>query len=312
MSSPRSTQVKSGLSPDLIGASLPRDEWTWTERDCRIYALGIGAGSHDPLDELEYTTENSHGRAQKVYPTLGVLAGTRVGIRGLVDMLGDAVDVRQMLHGGQHLTQHRPLPLQASVVTTGKISAMWDKGNATVIETVTDTADVETGELYCTSTQSLFFRGVGGWGGERGPAPMETPSNVARDADERLVVPTRPDQTLLYRLSGDENPLHSDPVAAKAAGFDRPIMHGLCVYGVVGRVLLNTCSGADHRLFRELSARFRRPAMPGDDLVISVWRDVQPGRFDFEVSRPDGERLLSRGRYVISSSVISSSVSTIS
>ena len=290
ISAPRTITLNAGLA----GTELSAVASQWTERDCRIYALGIGAGQTDPMTELEYTTENSQGHPQQVYPTFGVIPGGRVGVRGLLNLLGDAVDVGRMLHGEQRLVLHRPLPPAASVITTGRINAIWDKGNATVIETVTATADATTGEPYCTTTQSLFFRGIGGWGGERGPAAVTT--TPGRAADDRFVVQTRRDQPLLYRLSGDSNPLHSDPLAAASAGFDRPILHGLCVFGIVGRTLLTAYGAADPRRFGELAARFRRPTMPGDTLVISVWNNGPTG-FEFVVERDGGEQVLSGGRF---------------
>lgn len=162
--------ARATLTPDLVGIPLAPIESSWTSLDCVLYALAIGAGQADSSCELEYTTDNTADHPQKVYPTFGVLSGARCGIIGLLSLLGDAVDVSQMLHGSQRTEQVRPLPTAATVVTRGRVTAAWDKQTATVVETQTETSDMATGEVYCRSTQSLFFRGVGGWGGERGPS----------------------------------------------------------------------------------------------------------------------------------------------
>ena len=280
------------LSRDLLGTPLKPGTMRWTARDCALYALGIGAGQADPLRELEFTT----GRGQVVYPTFGVVPGGVVGVGHLLELLGDAVDASTVLHGEQTCEQLEPLPTQADVVITGRISAIWDKGSSTVIETTTDTSDGDSGIAYCRTTASLFFRGVGGWGGERGPA------GAARGAPERapdrvLAVGTRPDQALLYRLSGDTNPLHVDPDAAARAGFERPILHGLCVYGVVGRVLLSEYAAADPRRFGSLKGRFSRPTWPGDTLTIESWHE--PDGVLFQVRNQRGDTVMTNGSFTV-------------
>lgn len=283
------------ITSELVGARLEPVRTSWNSRDCALYALGIGAGQQDPLRELEFTTDTMPHRRQVVYPTFGVLAGAKGGVEGLLDLLGDAVDIRQMLHGEQKCEQLRPLPADATVVVSTQISAVWDKGSATVIDTVSDVADAESGEFYCRSTQAMFFRGVGGWGGERGPSsgPASTPE---RGPDWVLTAPTRHDQALLYRLSGDHNPLHLDPDVAKEAGFPRPILHGMCTYGIVGRTLLAGYADADPGRFVSLSARFSSPAVPGDTLAIETWQNG--GEISFSVKRDTGDVLLSNGSFV--------------
>lgn len=283
------------ISSELIGVKLEPASASWSSHDCALYALGIGAGQQDPLHELEFTTDTTPYRQQVVFPTFGVLAGTKGGVQGLLNFLGDAVDTRKMLHGEQKCEQLSPLPTEATVVITAQISAVWDKGSATVIETVSEVIDANSGELYCRSTQAMFFRGVGGWGGERGPS--STPATApAREPDRVLSASTRPDQALLYRLCGDDNPLHLDPDVAKDAGFPRPILHGLCTYGVVGRTLLSAYAGSDPRRFISLSARSSSPTMPGDILAIETWEDG--GEIAFSVKRGNGDVLMSNGIFV--------------
>ncbi|WP_319449799.1 MULTISPECIES: MaoC/PaaZ C-terminal domain-containing protein [unclassified Mycobacterium] len=286
------------LDPNLVGLELSPQASTWTKRDCALYALGIGAGHDDPAGELDFTTDGSGGRSQRVYPTFGVLAGTAAGVGELIAALGDAVDFTQMLHGEQRLDQLATLPADAAVTAKSQISAIWDKSSATVVETTSDVADADTGEVYCRSTQSMFFRGVGGWGGERGPStPKWSPPPA--DPDRVFTARTRADQALLYRLSGDHNPLHVDPEVAKAAGFDRPILHGLCVYGIAGRLLLAGYCDADPSRFKSLSGRFSATTVPGDTLTVDTWQS-SPGIVDFCVKNDSGAVLFSQGRFEFS------------
>jgi acyl dehydratase len=283
------------LDQNLVGARLKPVASSWDGRDCALYALGIGAGQQDPAFELEFTTDGSRGRPQLVYPTFGVIHGGNAGVPPLLEALGDAVDVTTMLHGEQKLTQLEALPAQANVISKARVSAAWDKGTATVIETVTETRDAKSDKPYFQSTQSLFFRGVGGWGGQRGPtSPKWSPPEG--HPTHTLTASSRADQALLYRLSGDTNPLHVDPDVAKAAGFARPILHGLCAYGIVGRVLLNAFAGADPTRFISLEVRFSAPAMPGDTMTIRAWL-VNPGAVEFQTINATGQAVHTGGRF---------------
>ncbi|WP_416975054.1 MaoC/PaaZ C-terminal domain-containing protein [Streptomyces sp. 4F14] len=279
------------INDDLVGLEKTA-EGSWTDRDTRLYAVAVGAGGEDPGRELQFTTENTKGVTQRVLPTFGVIEGCRVGV-GLVTEI-DGVDLSRMLHGTQEVEQHRLLPTAAEVITSGKVTAVWDKGKAAVIETEAVTADAVTGQAYVTCRQSLFFRGYGGWGGGRGPSGRTPPPEDK--PDRTLHASTRTDQALLYRLTGDVNPLHSDPGYARAAGFSRPILHGLCGYGIVGRLLLNEFADGDTAAFASLSGRFSAPAYPGDDLVVSVWGTGR--EHPFVVDNQRGERVLSDGLFV--------------
>ncbi|GHB83014.1 3-alpha,7-alpha,12-alpha-trihydroxy-5-beta-cholest-24-enoyl-CoA hydratase [Streptomyces umbrinus] len=281
------------INDEIAGRRLPAATGSWTGRDTRLYALAVGAGGADPGRELQFTTDNTAGVTQRVLPTFGVIEGCRVGVGGLLHEI-DGVDLSRMLHGTQQVEQHRELPTDAEVITSGRVSAVWDKGKAAVIETEAVTADAESGEPYVTSRQSLYFRGYGGWGGERGPS-SRSPTPEAK-LDRTLEATTRLDQALLYRLTGDTNPLHSDPAYARAAGFPQPILHGLCVYGIVGRLLLNEFADGDPAAFRSLRGRFSAPTYPGDDLVVSV--SSRGPEHPFVVDNQRGERILSDGLLV--------------
>jgi acyl dehydratase len=176
-----------------------------------------------------------------------------------------------MLHGEQSITLHKPLPVEATVSSVVSIAAIWDKVKAAVVEVETVATDTADGLPMFTTRSKLFFRGEGGWGGDPGPkATLTMPDRVA---DEVVHAQTRTDQALLYRLNGDRNPLHSDPTFAATAGFDKPILHGLCTYGITGRLLLHAVCDGDPTRFGGMDARFSSPVMPGERLDVSIWRD---------------------------------------
>jgi acyl dehydratase len=173
-----------------------------------------------------------------------------------------------LVHGQQSVTLHRPVPVEGTATLQSEISAMYDKEKAAVVLTTTNA--VLDGEPLYTNTASVFIRGEGGWGGDRGPSgPRNVPPD--REPDRRVTYETSPNQALLYRLSGDRNPLHSDPAFAAMGGFDRPILHGLCSYGFTGRALLHTFCGSDPSRFHHIEGRFTSPVMPGEALTVNMW-----------------------------------------
>jgi acyl dehydratase len=238
----------------------------WALRDALLYALGVGAGA----DELDFATE----RARKVFPTFALALdyGTApVAAAGLINPL-------RMLHGSQCLELFGALPLQGRVLCQGRIRGIYDKGSGAVIETETESRDAETGELRFRTRAELFLRGEGGFGGERGPrAPQHAPP--PRAPDHEITYATRPDQALLYRLSGDMNLLHSDPDFARRAGFERPILHGLCSFGFSGRALLHALCGSDPARLHAVQGRFARPVYPGESLTVQIWREDESAVF---------------------------------
>jgi acyl dehydratase len=280
------------INLDAVGTVSPPVERSWSSRDCLLYALGVGAGSLDAVGfELEYTTENSVDRAQRVLPTFAAVLGGGGPARATLG----SFDLAMIVHGEQSIELFSPIPVDGSIRTTSEVTGIYDKGSGALVVSESRSVDAHTGEPRFSTATSLFVRGEGGFGGERGPSSSAR-SAPAGPPDEVVTYATRPDQALLYRLSGDRNPLHSDPVFAKRAGFDRPILHGLCTYGFTGRALLHTVCGSDPTRFRSMAARFSRPTYPGDTLSVSVWNDAEGVRFRTDNQR--GETVIDAGRFV--------------
>ncbi|MFB7437856.1 MaoC/PaaZ C-terminal domain-containing protein [Streptomyces mirabilis] len=248
-------------------AAEPRSgEITWDRKDVQLYHLGLGAGvpATDP-DELRYTLESK----LHVLPSFATVAGAgSPGVISGLSMPGVDVDLARVLHGGQTIELHRPIPVEGKALATGRIAAVYDKGKAAVLVMRTEVADAE-GPLWTNDAQ-IFVRGEGGWGGDRGPSTrLEEPTGAPDRTVERQV---REEQALLYRLSGDWNPLHADPEFAKLAGFDRPILHGLCTYGMTLKAVVDTLLGGDVARVRSHTTRFAGVVYPGETLRIRMWR----------------------------------------
>jgi acyl dehydratase len=280
------------INLDAVGVASAPVERSWSSTDCLVYALGVGAGSLDPIEvELEFTTENSLDRPQRVLPTFAAVAGGGGPPRA---SLG-SFDPAMLVHGEQGIELFGPIPPDGSVRTTSVVTDIYDKGSGAVVVSESTSVDVHSGEPRFAATTSLFIRGEGGFGGDRGPSSGAAPW-PDREPDHVVTYASRPDQALLYRLSGDRNPLHSDPAFATRAGFDRPILHGLCTYGFTGRALLHTVCGSDPARFRFMAGRFSRPTLPGDTLTISMWADGASVRFRTDNQR--GETVIDAGLFV--------------
>jgi len=276
------------LDHSLVGVPGEPRERSWTSADALLYAIGVGAGLGDPLRELEFTTENCEGIEQKVLPTYGVLLAQAPTGRSLGDF-----DRAMLVHAEQYVELHRPLPVKGTVRTSATVTGIYDKGSGALVETEGIAVDPATGEPMITIRSSTFIRGEGGFGGDRGTSePWQLPG---RDPDHRVVEQTRPEQALLYRLSGDRNPLHVDPKFAARGGFSRPILHGLCTYGFTGRVLLHELCGGDPARFVSMGGRFSAPVLPGESLVVSIWRG-DDGAASFQTAKEDGTVVIDRGR----------------
>lgn len=273
------------LDPKSVGAKGKPARRSWTSKDALLYAVGVGAGTK----ELQFTTENTKDTPQRVLPTMAVVLGGG-GIP--FDKVG-TFNPALMVHGTEGIELYDEIPPDGEIESIGEITGIWDKGKAAVAEFESTATLVATGKPLFKVKMSMFCRGAGDFGGERGPSPtFELPT---RKPDHEVVYTTREDQALTYRLSGDRNPLHSDPAFAKMGGFDRPILHGLCTYGFTGRALLHTLCGSDPTRFKAMDGRFSKPVMPGDALTIQMWVDGKTALF---VTRnQNGDIVLDQGEF---------------
>src|SRR5215469_16420801 len=283
-----------GLDHSLVGVPGEPQLRSWDSKDALLYAVGVGAGLGDPLQELEFTTENCEGIEQKVLPTFAVLVAQAHTGRSLGDF-----NRAMLVHAEQHFELHRPLPVAGTIRTTSTVTGIYDKGSGALVVTENMAVDAATGEPLVTSTSGTFIRGEGGFDGPRGTdPPWELPD---RAPDHQVIRETRPEQALVYRLSGDRNPLHVDPKFAARGGFSQPILHGLCTYGVTGRALLQVLCHGDPARFGSMSGRFSRPVLPGESLTVSVWLQGDGAtapfkRALFRTTRADGTVVVDRGR----------------
>lgn len=262
------------LDMNAIGREAGPAEVSWTSRDAMLYAIGVGAGQDDALAELGFTTENTEGVSLRMLPTYAVVIVQNAAAAR--PAFGD-IDRTKLVHAEQGFVLHRPLPVEGRARVTGKVTAIQDKGSGALVSMESVAVDAASGEPLATTTSSVFIRGEGGFGGERGAS---VPSRIPERApDFERVVATRADQALLYRLSGDRNPLHSDPAFASRGGFARPILHGMCTYGITGRILLNQFCGGDPARLRSMQGRFTRPVLPGDTLTVQAWKEADGIRF---------------------------------
>lgn len=255
---------------------------SWELKDVLLYALAVGAG---PDGELDFLWE---GRGPKVLPTFAVAQS----LKALPGLFQTKFNPLKVLHLAQSTRQERELPSQATVTMTGRVSNVWDRGVAAILEIEAVGTDV-SGPLFSTRT-ALLVRGEGRFGGERDPA---TPQNRPLDRSPDLVVSQATDcrQAALYRLCGDLNPLHIDPVVAAYAGFERPILHGLCTFGYVGRAVLRELCDGDPARFISLEGRFANPIYPGDDITTRIWLESEVSAIVQSV-RGDGRTVLSQSR----------------
>jgi acyl dehydratase len=273
------------IKPDAVGTKGLPSRRTWTSKDALLYAVGVGAGT----GELAFTTENTKDVQQRVLPTFAVIIG---GGGVPMDRIG-SFNPMLMVHGEQGIELLDEIPPDGELESVGEVTAIWDKGSAAVLEFEATATNVATGKPLLKTRTMLFCRGEGGWGGDRGPSvKLEFPN---RAPDHEVTYQTREDQALIYRLSGDRNPLHSDPSFAAMGGFDRPILHGLCTWGFTGRALLHTLCGGDPSRFKAMNSRFSKPVYPGDALTISMWVDGNSALF--RTSNQQGDIVIDQGTF---------------
>lgn len=250
-----------------LASTMPSGTYEWTQDQVILYHLGLGAGLTKPVDakELEYTYE----RHLKVLPSFGVIP-VFGAMGGMASVPGIEINFMMVLHGEQDLEIHRPIPTAAKIVNQPRIAGIYDKGKAALIVIEVESR-LESGDKLFTNRFGIFARGEGGFGGE--PGPKVTLAAPDRAPDAVVETPTMPQQALLYRLSGDKNPLHADPEFAKFGGFDVPILHGLCSYGIVCKAVVDELLGGDVTKVARYQARFAGVFFPGETMVTSMWKE---------------------------------------
>ncbi len=251
------------IDPKLVGKELSSLEYTYNNKDIILYALGVGAGAKE--DELKFVYESD----LQALPTYGVIPPFGA-LFSIVGMEGMDFNLAMLLHGEQYLELYRPIPVEGKLISYPKISAIYDKVKGAVVEIEVVTRDSK-GEAIFKNLFSTFIRGEGGFGGERGPEPGFEPPD--RSPDKIVEMPTLPQQALLYRLSGDMNPLHADPGFATMGGFEKPILHGLCTFGFAGRAVLQEHCSNDPAKFKAIKVRFSRHVYPGETIVTEMWQE---------------------------------------
>ncbi len=271
---------------EALAAAPAEAEGEYTDRDSLLYAVAIGMGK-DPLDtkELEYVCESVGNR---VVPTAAtVLTKTRRAAGGGTASLMSKMNYVLMLHGEQRLTVHQPLPPAAEIVASSGLTGVYDKGEGKGALVTNETnVRLKSGEPLYTVGSTLFFRGDGGFGGsaDGAPVPHALPD---RDPDVICEMPQREDQAMVYALCGDRNPLHRDPEIAKKAGFERPILHGLCSYGISCHAVLKSMLDYDQTQIAGFDVRFSSPVYPGETQVLEAWRDDNVISFRVRIKERD-------------------------
>ena len=262
--------------PEALGIELPPMSFEYDDRDVMLYAVGVGAS------ELDFVFE----RNLKVLPTFAVIPGfpAMMGLASTVE-----INPVMLLHGEQRIKLHKPIPTKGKLTTAGKVTGVYDKGKGALLVVEAETKD-DKGEVLFANTAGVFVRGAGDFGGERGPeAGNKAPE---RAPDKSVEMQTLPIQAMIYRLSGDRNPLHMDPAFAKMAGYDTPILHGLCSYGHVGRAVLSEYCDNDPARLTGLEVRFSGVVFPGDSITTEMW-DEGGGRIVLQAKTQRGDVVIS-------------------
>lgn len=241
------------------------EAFAYSDKETMLYALGVGFG-RDPMNERELPFVYENGL--RTVPTMATVLGWGMGT-----MARSGINYMMVVHGEQRLTLHRPLPESAQIVASERVTGAFDKGAGKgAVITTEKVIALKSGEKLCTLGSTIFARGDGGFGGPATGAPEPHPI-PERAPDMTVEAETRQDQAFVYALSGDRNPLHRDPAFAKAAGFPRPIIHGLCTYGTACRAILQHVCDYDHTQIVGFDVRFSAPVFPGETILLDLWKD---------------------------------------
>ena len=261
--------------PAILDLATQEERIAWTDQKSLLYALGIGLGA-DPMNEKELPFVYENGL--KAVPTFATVLAPPIQL-----LARSGVNFARVVHGEQFVELHRTLAPEGEALASSRVAAVYDKGADKGAILIIETALKEaSGQPLVTLRSSVFARGDGGFGG---PSDGESPPHKVpeRSPDLSLDVATRPDQALLYRLSGDRNPLHADPSFAKMVGFPRPILHGLCTYGITCRAVMQAYTDFDPAPIRRHQARFSAPVFPGETITVDLWRDGDQVSFEAHV-----------------------------
>lgn len=256
----------------MVGRQSSPYDFSYTESDVILYALGVGATT----DELHFVYENAPG-GLKVVPSFSVLAPGG----SIFDVLGSDIDQPRLLHGEQLIRMHRPIPPRGTITTVGTLSDIFDKGKAAVIHFKTS-SKLPDGEPVFETEATLFYLGEGGFGGPRGPKTekLEPPEGV--DPDFSVSDTIALNQAAIYRLTGDINPLHIDPAEAQRVGFEAPILHGLSTYGFATRAIVKALCSGDVSRFKAFQVRLSNVVYMGDTVTTEGWKQGD-GRYIIQV-----------------------------
>lgn len=254
--------------PKVLEGRLGPVAGSWGDLEVILYHLGIGAGLREDRDDLRYLYEDG----LVVLPTFAVIPPIDV-LNSVLALPGLDIDPAMLLHGEQTVRLDGPIAATASVTHTGRVTNIWDKGHAALLVVEVETHDASSYRRMFTNRYSLFVRGEGGFGGESGPkSGVPAPE---RPADRRVEVTTLPNQAALYRLSGDRNPLHIDPEFARLGGFDRPILHGMCTYGMAAKTVVDELLGGDPSHVTAIHGRLSGVVFPGERLLVEMWEEPE-------------------------------------
>lgn len=252
----------------LLNFDIPQVEQKLTKRDTMLYALGVGLGS-DPVDlnQLQFVYEEK----LKALPTMAIILGYPGPWHAAADT---GITRSHVVHGEQGFVIHKPLPVEGTIIGKTRVTAVLDKGKdkGALVLTACDVRDKSTDELICSLTSTTFCRADGGFGGPAGPVKASHPIPDT-PAQQVCDLPTLPQAALIYRLSGDYNPLHADPAYAAKAGFKMPILHGRATFSVVGHALVKTVCGYDPLRLKSMEGRFSSPVYPGETIRTEIWQD---------------------------------------
>lgn len=274
--------------PEILSIQPEPSEFAYDEDFTILYALGLGAGAVP--EDLQFVYE----KGLRAIPTMAVMMAQGSG--AFLEQGG--IDYTRIVHGEQRLTMHRPLPLSGRMVSTSKILSVVDKGaeKGALLNVESAIGEGGTGEPVATATMTLFCRGDGGFGGPTG-GDLPVHAIPERPHDEEVVLPTLPQQAALYRLLGDKNPLHIDPERARSVGFEQPILHGLCTYGIACRAIMQACCGNDPDRIERFDVRFSSPVFPGEPVATRIWREGREISFECVVER--GAKVIRNGLCVL-------------